>query len=199
MKKIDIILSLIAGEGVALLFVWLLKKSPNINLPFLYWLLPTFLPVLAVFCLWLAYLIGKKFLFVYQLAKFLLIGSLFAIFDLIILNFLMEYFGISKEDVFKYSVFVVISFVMATTAKYIADKYWVFEKGEREKMCLEFGVFFVVTIISLVIQLGVSSVIFKLTTPFLIALVAGNIGKIAGIVVAATWNFLGYKFIVFKK
>lgn len=201
MKKIDIILALITGEGVAWLFVWLLKNSPNIDLPFLYWLLPVSFPILAVAGIWISYLIGKKLLFVYQLAKFLLIGALFAIFDLIILNALLEYFGISENEGIKYALFVATSFIIATMVKYIADKYWAFEKAEREQMGSEFGKFFIITLISGGIQVGVASMIFA-AVPSLFGvteLVAGNIGKIGGIIVASAWNFIGYKFIVFKK
>lgn len=199
MKKLDIILSLITGEGVAWLFVWLIKNSPNINLPFLYWLLPVLFPVLSVFCLWLAYLIGRKYLFVYQLAKFILIGAFFAVFDLIIFNFLLEYFNVSKNDNLKYAIFVGISFVIATSIKYIADKYWAFEKSESRQMGSEFSKFFIVTLISGVIQIGVASFVFNIAAVLLGGLVGGNIGKIAGIAVASVWNFIGYKFFVFKK
>jgi len=200
MKKIDVILALITGEGVAWLFVWLIKNSPKINLPFLYWLLPVLFPVLAVFAIWVCYLIGKRYLFVYQLAKFILIGAFFAIFDLIILNILLEYFGISKGEGLKYAVFVATSFVIATTVKYIADKYWAFEKAGRKEMGMEFGKFFIITLISGIIQVGVASFIFKvIPSSFEMSeLIAGNIGKIGGIIVASAWNFLGYKFIVFK-
>jgi len=200
MKKIDIILALITGEGVAWLFVWLIKNSPNINLPFLYWLLPVSFPILAIFGIWISYLIGKRYLVVYQLAKFLLIGAFFAIFDLIILNVLLEYFGISKGEGVKYAVFVATSFIVATTVKYTADKYWAFEKASREQMGLEFGKFFAITLISGGIQVGVASFIFALAPSLfgMTELVAGNVGKIGGIIVASVWNFLGYKFIVFK-
>jgi len=200
MKKIDIILALITGEGVAWLFVWLIKNSPNINLPFLYWLLPISFPILAVSGIWISYLIGKRFLVIYQLSKFLLIGAFFAIFDLIILNILLEYFGISQEEGVKYAIFVATSFVIATTVKYAADKYWAFEKASREQMGLEFGKFFVITLISGGIQVGVASLIFAFAPVLfgMTGLVAGNIGKIGGIVVASAWNFVGYKFIVFK-
>jgi len=200
MKKIDIILALTTGEGVAWLFVWLIKNSPNINLPFLYWLLPVSFPILAILGIWISYLIGKRYLFVYQLAKFLLIGALFAIFDLIIFNFLLEYFGISKEERLKYAFFVITSFIIVTTIKYIADKYWAFEKASREQRGLEFGKFFTITLISGGIQVGVASFIFA-AAPSLFGmteLVVGNIGKTGGIIVASIWNFLGYKFIVFK-
>jgi putative flippase GtrA len=63
----------------------------------------------------------------------------------------------------------------------------------------EFGKFFVVTLISGVIQTGVASLVFGLTVSSLDGLVAGNVGKISGIAVASAWNFIGYKFLVFKK
>jgi putative flippase GtrA len=198
MKRIDLILSLITGEGVAWLFVWLIKNS-SLNLPFLNWLLPVSFPVLAVFAIWLAEIIGRKFLFVYQLAKFLLVGAFFAVFDLIILNSLMAYFGITKEEFLKYGFFVTISFIIATTFKYFANKYWAFEKTEKERMEKEFGIFFLVTAISGLIQISVASVSFKFFVNLMSSLLAGNLGKIVGIVVASIWNFVGYKFFVFKK
>jgi putative flippase GtrA len=200
MKKIDAVLALVTGEGVAWLFIWLLKNSPDISLPFLNWLLPILFPILAVFALWIAYTIGKKYLFVYQLAKFLLIGAFFAIFDLIILNLLMEEFGISKDSGLKYSLFVAISFIIATTVKYIADKYWAFEKSEKEQMGVEFVKFFLITLVSGVIQVGVASVVFNaLSSSGMTEVVLGNVGKILGIAVASVLNFICYKFIVFKK
>jgi len=200
MKKIDVILALIIGEGIAGLFLWLLKNSPNLKLSFLYWLLPIFLPIFSLFCLWLAYLIGRKYLFVYQLAKFLLIGGVFAIFDLIILNLLLEYFGIKKEETIKYDIFVATSFVIATSVKYIADKYWAFEKTEKTEMGSEFGKFFVITLISGGIQIFSASKVFSAFSSFSGSeIVAANMGKIAGIIVASAWNFVCYKFIVFKK
>lgn len=199
MKKLDVILAVITGEGVAGLSIWLVKNSPNINFPFLYWLLPVLLPVLAIFGIWISYLIGKKYLFVYQLAKFALIGAFFAIFDIVIFNVLIEYFGIAKEEAVKYTFFVGTSFVIATIAKYAGDKYWAFEQKAREGMSTEFGKFFIVTLISGGIQVVVASLVFNLTSPFLEAIVAGNIGKITGITITSVWNFVGYKFIVFKK
>jgi putative flippase GtrA len=198
MKKIDLILALITGEGVAWLFLWLIKNSP-LNLPLLNWLLPFLFPILAIFAIFVAEIIGRKFLFVYQLAKFLLVGAFFAIFDLIILNSLMAFLGIGKEEVIKYTIFVTFSFIIATIFKYFANKYWAFEKLEKERMEKEFGIFFLVTAISGLIQIGVASLAFKFLVSFMSGLLAGNVGKIIGIVVASAWNFLGYKFFVFKK
>jgi len=201
MKRIDVVLALIVGEAAAGLFIWLIKNSPDINLPFLYWFLPISFPVLAIVAIWISYLIGKRFLVVYQLAKFLLIGAFFAIVDLIILNTLLEYFGISREEAVKYAIFVATSFIIATTVKYLADKYWAFEQLERKQMGAEFSKFFIITLISGGIQIGLASFIFAILPSFIgiTELVAANLGKIGGIIIASAWNFLGYKFIVFKK
>jgi putative flippase GtrA len=198
MKKIDLILSIITAEGVAGLFIWLIRNSP-LNLPFLNWFLLILFPILAVFGIWIAEIIGRKFLFIYQLAKFVLVGAFFAVFDLIILNSLMAYFGITKEEILKYSIFVIISFIVVTTFKYFANKYWAFEKMEKERMEKEFGTFFLVTAISGIIQVSVASLFFKFLILAVSPLLAGNIGKILGIVVASIWNFICYKFLVFKK
>lgn len=198
MKRIDIILALLTGEGVAWLFVWLIK-STALKIPFLNWLLPISFPFLSLFCLWLAYLVGKKYLFVFQLAKFILIGAFFALFDLAILNSLMVYFGITAGTA--YLVFVTVSFIIATIIKYIADKFWAFEKSEKEQLGSEFSKFFVITLISAGIQVGIANWVVNQIGPQLgiTPLVWGNVGKIAGITVASAWNFIGYKFIVFKK
>lgn len=198
MKRIDIILALITGSGVACLFVWFIKKS-GFELGFLIWLIAGILPIFALICLWLAYLIGKKFLFVFQLAKFLLIGAFFALIDLTVLNSLMFYFGITEGV--PYLIFVAVSFIIATSLKYLGDKYWAFEKTERNQLGLEFGKFFTITLISAGIQIGIADlVVNRIGVQFGIdPLIWANFGKIAGITVASAWNFLGYKFIVFKK
>lgn len=112
----------------------------------------------------------------------------------------MEKFGISKDSGFKYSLFSAISFVIATVVKYIADKYWAFEKKEKTQLGMEFLKFFLVTMAIGIIQTGVAFVAFKaLSATEMTGVNQGNIAKIIGIAVASAFNFLGYKFIVFKK
>jgi len=68
-------------------------------------------------------------------------------------------------------------------------------------MGTEFSQFFVITLISGGIHVGVASLVVNVigsqfgVSPFVWA----TVGKILGITVASVWNFLGYKFIVFKK
>lgn len=197
MKKSDIILSLITGEGMALFLIWFLGKEaakPTI----VYLALAVFLPLFALFCLWIAYLIGKKFLAIFQLAKFVLIGAFFALIDLTVLNFLLVRFNATEGA--PYVISVTISFIVATCFKYVADKYWAFEKMEKGKAGTEFGAFFIVTLISLGIQVGTAYLVVTGGPKLgLDQYVWANVGKICGIIVAAAWNFVGYKYIVFKK
>lgn len=200
MKKIDIILAGFTGEGVAWLFIWILKNTPfyfpSFNLIF-----PIFLPSLAILAIIIAEILGKRFLVIYQLAKFALVGGFFAVFDLIILNLLMIKFGIRKEELFKYSLFVAISFTIVTIFKYFANKYWAFESFEKQNIEKEFLQFFVITLVSLLIQTTIASFSFRILTSALQleTKISANLGKIIGIILASVWNFLGYKFLVFKK
>lgn len=198
MKKIDVILALVSGEGLGWLFPWLLKGF-GMKIALLSWLLPLLFPIFAVFALWLCYLIGKKYLFVFQLGKFLLIGIFFALIDLGVLDILLKIFGITQG--IGYSIFVATSFVIVTSVKYVGDKYWAFEQTEKSGMGKEFGKFFIVTLISGGIQTVIASLIVNVIGPQFGAssLIWANVGKIAGIAVASAWNFIGYKFLVFKK
>lgn len=198
MKKEDIILAILTSEGIGALFYWIEKKS-NLSIPFDIFLFFIFLPIFALVVLEICFLIGKKFIFVWQLAKFALVGGFFAFVDLVIFNSLMAYFKIEKGILATF--FVALSFCLATTLKYIFDKLWVFEKKEREGISKEFSLFFIVTLISGGIQVGVADFIINRTRffSFLPSLVVANLGKILGIISASVWNFLGYKFLVFKK
>ena len=111
----------------------------------------------------------------------------------------MVSFGISEG--ISYDIFVTVSFVVATIVKYIFDKFWAFEKSDKKQVGTEFTKFFAITLVSWGIQLGAAHVVVNVIGPQLgmNALIWGSVGKIAGIGVAFIWNFVGYKFVVFKK
>ena len=131
MKRIDIILALITGEITAWFFYFLLKDT-TLRINYLNLILAISFPILAVIGIWISWFLGKKFLWIFQLAKYLLIGVLAAITDLGILNLLMWISGISVGV--WYSVFKGVSFIVATCAKYFGDKFWAFEKMEKARM-----------------------------------------------------------------
>jgi len=191
MKKSDILVALVTGLVVALYFINLFKNP-------VFWALVVVFPLLAVFCLWIAYLIGKKYLFIYQFAKFILIGALATIFDLLTLSVFIKYSG--ADAGLTYSVLKGISFIVATIAKYFADKFWAFEKKETTEAGKEFGKFFFVTIIGLFVNVLTASVVVDMGPKFnLPADTWANIGGIVAVLPTFLWNFIGYKFLVFKK
>ena len=200
MKKIDIILALITGEAVAWLFVHILKGVEFLaKIELLNWILFVSFPILAVIGLWICYLIGKKFLFVLQVGKFFLTGAFVTVVDLGVLNLLMFVSGITAGTLF--SVFKGISFLVATTTKYLGSKFWIFEKFETGFSRKEIIKFLIVTLFGLGINVGAASFLVNIIGPqFNITENAwANIGGIVAALASATWNFLGFKFIVFKK
>jgi putative flippase GtrA len=197
MKKIDIALALITGEITAWFFYLLLKDIARIgNLGLI---LAISFPILTVICLWVTWLLGKRFLWIFQMAKYLLIGVLATIADLGVLNLLMWISGVATGVSF--SAFKGISFVMATTAKYFGDKFWAFEKTERAGMGKEFSQFFIVTLIGLGLNVGAASLVVNVIgSQFgMSEKLWANVGGIAAAFAVTAWNFIGYKFFVFKK
>lgn len=198
MKKIDLILTLVIGEIIACFFYGILKNL-RVEIKFLGLILAISFPILVSIGIYINWLLGKKFLWIFQAAKFSLIGVLATSVDLGILNLLIQIFKI--DEGLPYSIFKGISFIIATCSKYLGDKFWAFEKMERRGMEKEFGQFLLVTLLGLIINVGVASLVinvfgvqFGLTKK-----IWANIGGIIAAFVTAIWNFIGYKFIVFKK
>jgi putative flippase GtrA len=200
MKKIDVILALVTGEAVAWLFIYILRGIEiSARLDFLYWLFPVLFPILAVIGLWATYLIGKKLPFVFQAGKFFLTGSFVTVVDLGVLNFLMWISGIAAGP--WYSFFKGISFLIATATKYLGSKFWIFDSWKTGFTRKEIIQFLIITITGLGINVGVASLLVNVIGPqFEITENAwANIGGVVAALSSATWNFLGYKFVVFKK
>jgi len=128
-----------------------------------------------------------------QFTKFFLVGTMNTLVDLGILNLLILISGISSG--LEYSVFKGISFLVATTNSYFWNKRWTFESGQKK-----FGQFLIISTIGFVINVGVASFLVNLIGPQagLTTKVWANVGALAGSAIGLIWNFLGYKFIVFK-
>tara|TARA_Y100000310_G_C20670673_1_gene810096 strand:+ start:588 stop:1181 length:594 start_codon:yes stop_codon:yes gene_type:complete len=197
MKKSDIVIGLVVGEITAWYFFILLRKVEAVS-SFL-WTLPIIFPILTVICLWIAFLIGKRFLFIFQLAKFLLVGVLATIVDLGILGLSVMITGITGGV--GYAVMKGVSFIVATVAKYSGDKIWAFEQKDTSETGKEFSKFFLVTLIGLVINITIASLVVDYVGPQfgLSDELWANVGGIAAAFGTVLWNFLGYKFLVFKK
>ncbi len=196
-KKSDAVISSIIGFLVGIFFFIILR---NLGFTINYdWILLIAFPPLSFLGMLLASVIGKKFLVVYQAAKFCLTGALNTFVDLGVLNLLIWITGIASG--YHYSIFKAISFVVAATNSYLWNKHWTFEKKGSVFSSGEFAKFFGVTFIGFLINVGVASVVVNVIGPQygLSGEMWANIGAFVAVFFAFVWNFVGSKFIVFKK
>ncbi|MBD3282629.1 MAG: hypothetical protein GF387_03440 [Candidatus Portnoybacteria bacterium] len=197
MKKSDIIASLILGLIVGIFSIFILKSLGVTIIPL--WSLLIILPVLALIGIYIAYLIGKKLIIIFQFAKFAAVGFANTAVDFGILNLLM--WATSTYEGSKILLLNSISFLIAVIHSYAWNKFWTFRAGKRGDMTSQFLQFLVVTIIGLLINGSIVYLITTYTAPMfgLSMQLWANIAKVVATVFSLIWNFVGYKFIVFKK
>lgn len=199
MKKIDIILAVVCGLAVGFVAAdFLTAGEAELSLAKLFFLL-VFLSLVSLACLWATEILSGNFLFIFQAAKHLLVGAFVTVVDLKVFEFLlaMLLFSFPAGSIAAKA----ISFLFATIVKYLGNKYWAFQKNERENLHKEAFYFFIITLVGLGIDI---SVFYWLTE---ISGTAYGFGlslwlKLSVIIAgasAALWNFAGYKFLVFKK
>ncbi|MCX6720008.1 MAG: GtrA family protein [Candidatus Staskawiczbacteria bacterium] len=176
LTKKDLFFAGVVGVFVAWLATNFLGAKYSI---FLYLFFPTF----SVFCLWLAEIISRKYYFVLQAAKFILVGGFADIIDIIAYSLIFLLIPMSL-------VVKAFSFLVAVCIKYVGNKNWVFHKTEKEGK-KEATQFFAITLGGLIINL----IVFYCATK----VARTEISIILAALAASVWNFLGYKFIVFKK
>lgn len=133
-----------------------------------------------------------------QVIKFVLVGGLNTLIDLGILNLLIFITEIASG--FGYSAFKGISFTIAVINSYFLNKLWTFKGQSGEKGKKEFTQFFIVSLIGFGINVGIASFVVNIISPqFGIGdKLWANVGAVCATLTAMVWNFLGYKFIVFK-
>lgn len=136
-----------------------------------------------------------------QFLKFAAVGVVNTTIDFAVLNLLMFLTGVYSGRWI--ILFNSISFTAAVINSYFLNKYWTFKKegGETGQITREFSQFFVVSIIGLLLNSGI---VYGISTfiPALFGLSSAlwaNFSKILATAVSMIWNFVGYKFIVFKK
>ncbi len=199
-----------AGLLIGLLFLPVLKTSSPALYAKLWLIIVPFFLLATPLGLRIAFLIGKKFAIVYQIAKFGIIGVGNVLVDLGVLSLLTlvfsSQFKIQATDalvatVSFYSLFKSISFIIANLNSFFWNKHWTFDQGDRKQTKSEFVQFFAVSIIGFLINVFVASVVFKIILGSLTSLNPGQLGLLgaaAGSIVGLAWNFVGYKLWVFK-
>lgn len=150
----------------------------------------------AVIALWLSALIAKKIPLALQLAKFAAVGAFNTFLDWGVLNILIALTAVVSGT--GYALFKGISFIVANIGSYYWNRYWTF--GVQEKATnKEFGKFFGVSLVGLVLNIGIASLIVNMIHPIggLNPKVWANVGAAVATVASLVWNYIGYKFFVF--
>lgn len=134
-----------------------------------------------------------------QFSKFVAVGLLNTGLDFLVLNLEMMMTGITSGP----AMFILnsVSFSVATMNSYFFNKYWTFQDKEKAQEGSKFSLFLTVSIIGVVIN---GSIVYAVTTfvPPMFGLsetLWANFAKAAATGVSLFCNFIGYKFIVFKK
>jgi putative flippase GtrA len=198
MNKKDLLLVTIIGGAVGILVQPMIQNL--VTSPTFFIRIGAFLGflILAPLALTIAYFLSKILPVLYQFAKFGAVGVLNSFIDFGILNLLIFLFSIGSGLWF--SIFKAISFLCATTNSYFWNKYWTFESSNKPKVS-EAAKFYTIAIIGGFLNVSVASLIFSgINRPEYIPVnLWANVAALGGILSAFIWNFLGYKFVVFKK
>ena len=132
-----------------------------------------------------------------QIGRFAVVGILNTVLDFAVLNLLINLSGTSAGPLA--NTFKGISFVVAVVNSYYWNKHWTFEFKQHIER--EFMQFLVVSLVGFGLNVGAFHVVVNMLGP-----VGGinpqawaNVGALAGTLTGLAWNFVGYKFLVFRK
>jgi putative flippase GtrA len=84
---------------------------------------------------------------------------------------------------------------------YVWNKFWSFDKKSADNLGKEFTQFLIISSIGLLLNVGITAFVVNIIgapTGFSEKAWA-NVGGLTASVLVLTWNFVGYKFFVFKK
>lgn len=151
---------------------------------------------LAPLALWVASLLGKLWPALYQFAKFAAVGTLNTFINFGILNLQSLAFGITSGLLIP--VFATVSFLLATTNSFFWNKFWTFgargkpRSGEALKFYLISGGGWALDVVAIYV------VVNFLRPEAVSPQIWLNVGGLAGVAASFLWNFLGFKYIVFR-
>ncbi len=213
-SKKDYLFGIASGFFIGLLLIPILKTArPELFQSLKFIIIPVF-TVMVLIGLVVASWISRMIPIIWQLAKFIVIGVLNTLVDIGALAYMLYLastsgYPIASSDVLFtlfvpiafFTLYKSISFVVASVNSYFWNKYWTFGANDEKKTSTEFVQFFIVSFIGFIINVVASSLIFSFfhkiggLTADQWALIGAAVGSISGL----AWNFIGYKFIVFKK
>ncbi len=131
--------------------------------------------------------------------KFAIIGGFNTVVDFGILNLLSWGTGITSGN--GLIPLNIISFSVAVVNSYVLNKRWTFHDQATGDTGRKFSLFLLVSLIGVVINTVVLRIVTTNIDPMfdLSPQLWLNVGKAAATAISLVWNFVGYKFFVFKK
>ncbi len=198
---IGAVVGLCTGLLTAFIF-WHLK----IDFPYKMPVLIIGIPILWAMGVWLGKFLSRRIPFFAQFGKFATVGFLSSAIDFSILNIVSAATGVTAGVIVGW--INVPGFIVATVNGYLWNKLWVFKipnvASAKLRVFANFPKFLAVTIVGLLINSGI---IILLTLPGFTAIEwftmnpieRLNVAKIIATAAALIWNFIGYKFIAFRK
>lgn len=162
------------------------------------WALIIIVPAVFVFGTWLGTMLANWFAFFRSFSRYAAVGFLNTAVDFGALAVLIYLFKYSDGETTKLIIANTGSFLIAVTNSYFWNKLWSFES--RGGGAGQFAQYVAITVIGLllndaIIYIGVSYVqpMFGISPENWIF-----VTKAVGTVVSLIWNFVGYRFVVFK-
>ena len=196
--RIDLVASIVLGFIISV-FTPIILNSIGKALPFQSFYFVIF-PILALAGVWITYKVAAKIPVIVEIAKFGGIGVANTVIDFGVLNLLSSFAHIFSGV--KLMPLNVVSFSIAVINSYFWNKYWTFKsEGKATSSGSQFVTFIIVSVIGLLINTGIVYLVTTFASPFggVSQAVWLNIGKLAATFISLAWNFVGYKFIVFKR
>lgn len=150
-------------------------------------------PLVALFALLAAWVIALRVPVMLQIAKFLAVGVSNTSIDWGILNLLLIPLGLSTG---LYALGKGISFGIATLNSFFWNKFWTFKHQDTKGLGRQMMLFYGLTAIGLGINVGAATLFKELgpDTRFWAGILAPGFATL----ISAVWDFLSYRFVVFK-
>ncbi|OGY98851.1 MAG: hypothetical protein A3B13_02270 [Candidatus Liptonbacteria bacterium RIFCSPLOWO2_01_FULL_45_15] len=205
MTKKDFWLSLVIGGLVGILLQPLISNfSADISglavIPLIEFRVMAFFVFLfgAPLALFIFFILSRFVPVLYQFAKFACVGILNTSVDLGIFNLATFLYG-SLPVASVFAMFKAVSFLTATTNSFIWNKYWTFGANSKPQAG-EIFKFYTIAIIGGFLNVGVATAVRTANFSFVSPNTLVNfVAPICGILAVFLWNFIGYKYVVFKK
>lgn len=196
MKNRDLILSLVAAALTAFFLPpTLQEKGLHLFAGYPTYYIYVIYTILAFVGMFVLSFLGRRLVLLWQLAKFGLVGVLNTAIDFGILNYLSSYLHITEGV--QIIPIKATSFLVALANSYWWNKNWVFEGKKKANMFT----FAIVSIIGFSVNISVVYLFTSfITHPSTVSdQLWLNIANVLATFLSLTWNFLGYRLIVFKK